>query len=112
MLCREPKPAAIRRRREPERGALHHVLLRHLQTFLMRADERAGPGLPGFVRRELYRYLDCGILASGFARVHCASCGRDELVALGRAATGLEPGVAAQLAAVLGVGVDELTQQG
>ncbi len=28
-------------------------------------DERAGPGLPGFVRRELYRYLDCGILANG-----------------------------------------------
>ena len=56
------------------------MLLRHLQTFILRADERAGPGLPGFVRRELYRYLDCGILASGFARVHCASCGRDELV--------------------------------
>jgi hypothetical protein len=33
------------------------------------------------VRRELYRYLDCGILANGFARVHCAQCGRDELVA-------------------------------
>ena len=81
MFCREPKPTPTRRRREPERGALHPVLLRHLQTFLLRADERGGPGLPGFVRRELYRYLDCGILASGFARVHCASCGRDELVA-------------------------------
>ncbi|MSR63452.1 MAG: hypothetical protein EXS08_13495 [Planctomycetes bacterium] len=33
------------------------------------------------MRRELYRYLDCGILANGFARVHCATCGRDELVA-------------------------------
>ncbi|NOT32246.1 MAG: hypothetical protein HOP15_17510 [Planctomycetes bacterium] len=60
---------------------LHQILLGHLQTFLARADERAGPGLPAFVRRELYRYLDCGILANGFARVHCASCGRDELVA-------------------------------
>jgi hypothetical protein len=60
---------------------LYQVLLRHLQTFLARADERTGPGLPAFVRRELYRYLDCGILANGFARVHCASCGRDELVA-------------------------------
>jgi hypothetical protein len=57
------------------------VLLSHLQTFLARADERAGPGLPRFVRRELYAYLDCGILANGFARVHCSSCGRDELVA-------------------------------
>lgn len=31
-----------------------------------------------------YRYLDRGILANGFARVHCASCGRDELVAVCR----------------------------
>ncbi|NOT30112.1 MAG: IS91 family transposase [Planctomycetes bacterium] len=60
---------------------LHQVLLRHLQTFLARTDERAGSGLPRFVRRELYRYLDCGILANGFARLHCAQCGRDELVA-------------------------------
>jgi hypothetical protein len=81
MPCREPELRRVRRRREPERGALYHVLLAHLQTFLARADERVGPGLPGFVRRELYRYLDCGILANGFARVHCASCGRDELVA-------------------------------
>lgn len=44
-------------------------------TFLARADEREGTGLPGFVRRELYAYLDCGILANGFARVHCSTCG-------------------------------------
>jgi hypothetical protein len=25
---------------------LHQILLRHLQTFLARVDERAGPGLP------------------------------------------------------------------
>jgi hypothetical protein len=56
------------------------VLLRHLQSFLA-SDERGEPGYPGFVRKELYGYLDCGILASGFARVHCTSCGRDELVA-------------------------------
>jgi hypothetical protein len=45
------------------------VLLSHLQTFLARADERAGPGLPRFVRRELYAYLDCGILAGLVALV-------------------------------------------
>jgi hypothetical protein len=81
MDCRRDPALRVRRRREPERGALHQVLLGHLQTFLACVDERAGPGLPAFVRRELYRYLDCGILANGFARVHCAQCGRDELVA-------------------------------
>jgi hypothetical protein len=80
MSCRRLE-AARRVRREPERGALYRVLLAQLQTFLARADEHGGFGLPGFVRRELYAYLDCGILANGFARVHCASCGRDELVA-------------------------------
>ncbi len=70
-----------RRRREPERSVLHRVLCEHLATFLARAEEGSGPGLPRFVRRELRRYLDCGILAFGFARVHCSSCGKDELVA-------------------------------
>lgn len=81
MSCRKLDSGRQRLRREPERGALYRVLLAHLQTFLARADERTGSGLPGFVRRELYRYLDCGILANGFARVHCATCGHDELVA-------------------------------
>ncbi len=81
MDCRRDPAPRVRCRREPERGALHQVLLRHLQTFLARVDERAGPGSPAFVRRELYRYLDCGILANDFARVHCAQCGRNELVA-------------------------------
>ncbi len=39
---------------------------------------RAGPR---FVHCELQCYLDCGILAFGFARVHCSSCGKEEVVA-------------------------------
>jgi hypothetical protein len=37
---------AGRRRREPERGALHQVLREHLTTFLARASGQDGPGLP------------------------------------------------------------------
>ena len=70
-----------RQRREPERSVLYGVLREHLATFLARTEEESGAGLPRFVRRELRRYLDCGILAFGFARVHCSSCGKDELVA-------------------------------
>ena len=62
------------RRREPERGVLHRVLLANLETFIARAHgHRSGRGLPRFVERELYRYLSCGLLAFGFARVHCKS---------------------------------------
>jgi len=69
-------PAHRRTRRQPELGALHRILREHLATFLARAD-----GLPHFVRRELQRFLTCGMLAFGFARVYCAGCKREELVA-------------------------------
>ena len=73
-----------RRRREPEKGALYQVLAQHLETFLERARAAAPEGeagLPWFVERELRAYLRCGILAYGFARVHCSDCGKDALVA-------------------------------
>jgi hypothetical protein len=69
------------RRRRPEQGLLHRILREHLATFLARAEAPDGRGLPRFVRRELMRYLACGVLAFGFARVHCSRCGRDDLVA-------------------------------
>jgi len=36
---------------------------------------------PPFVLRELFAFLTCGILAHGFARVHCSGCGKDAIVA-------------------------------
>ena len=68
-------------RREPESGVLYQVLLEHLETFLARIEEDpAGPSLPGHVERELRSYLTCGLLAGGFCRVHCFTCGTDLLV--------------------------------
>ena len=71
------------RRREPEKTALYRTVLADLNTFLERADERAeeGKGLPKYVREEFRRYLDCGILSKGFARVRCPECTLDTLVA-------------------------------
>ena len=34
-----------------------------------------------FIEQEFRRYLDCGILAKGFARLRCPSCGFERLVA-------------------------------
>ena len=68
----------MRKRREPERTLLHELVRDNLRTFLA---ERDGPDLPRFVREEFERYLACGILSEGFARVHCDTCGHDELVA-------------------------------
>jgi hypothetical protein len=78
-------PVASRyRRREPERTLLHATVRAHWKTFLAEVEEGCGGGgsLPRFVVGEFERYLACGILANGFARVRCAACGDELLVAL------------------------------
>jgi hypothetical protein len=76
----EPRSRRIYRRREPEHSALYGALQSRLETFLAQARVE-GDGLPKFVERELRAFLRCGILAHGFARVHCDGCGHDRLVA-------------------------------
>jgi hypothetical protein len=61
--------------RAPEASILYRTVQAHLERFLAQtAGEEGGPGLPGFVKRELEAFLRCGILAHGFARVRCAGC--------------------------------------
>jgi hypothetical protein len=70
------------RRRRPEESVLYKVVQENLATFLEVAALRSGgKSLPTYVRQEFERYLDCGILANGFARVRCPACGHDEVVA-------------------------------
>ena len=38
-------------------------------------------GLPAYVERELYDYLQCGILAHGFVRLGCDTCKHEMLLA-------------------------------
>ena len=70
------------RRREPEQSILYETVRAHWNTLLAEVAQRTdGGSLPGFVIAEFERYLRCGILAHGFARVHCDACGKDMLVA-------------------------------
>jgi len=71
------------RRRQPESSALYGLVRDHLDAFLehSRQADPNGEGLPGFIEREFRRYLACGQLALGFARVRCPSCGHERLVA-------------------------------
>ena len=70
-------------RRMPETTVLYAIIRDNLETFLDDAGARheSGAGYPRFIEQEFRRYLDCGILAQGFARLGCPSCGFERLVA-------------------------------
>ncbi len=59
------------------------MVRQHLETLLEEARRRSeeGVGYPRFVEHEFRRFLGCGILAHGFARVRCPECSYDRLVA-------------------------------
>jgi hypothetical protein len=57
------------------------VVRERLEPFLATARERSTRGVPLHVERQLRAYLDCGILARGFARLLCPGCGFQRLVA-------------------------------
>jgi hypothetical protein len=67
------------RPRKPEESPLYGVVAGHLETFLARQREH-DRHVPRFVERELRSFLECGILAYGFVRVHCDACGLDRAV--------------------------------
>ncbi|MBF5043284.1 MULTISPECIES: transposase [Myxococcaceae] len=56
---------------------MYAAVRENLATLISEADA-VGRGLPRYVQRDFTRYLDCGQLANGFARVRCEACG-DEL---------------------------------
>src|SRR5438034_11737411 len=67
--------------REPSQTVLYHVIAEHLETFLASlADDPDATGLPAYVQREFYDYLQCGILAHGFLRLGCDTCQKELLL--------------------------------
>jgi hypothetical protein len=69
-------------RRRPETTDFYQVVRKNLETFLAeaRARDPEGRGVPKYVSQALRRFLDCGILQKGFARVRCPSCRAEMLV--------------------------------
>src|SRR6266699_3038185 len=68
--------------RDPSHTELYKVIADHLETFLTSLDaDPDAKGLPAYVQREFYTYLQCGILAHGFLRMGCDTCQKEVLVA-------------------------------
>ena len=95
-------------RRQPEKTQLYRIIADNWEAFLQ---ERAfeGRDVPKFIRQEFEGFLRCGILACGFGRVCCPTCGVDKLVAFSCKGRGFCPSCGArrmaEAAAILG---DEL----
>src|SRR5437016_4868596 len=89
--------------RDPSRTVLYKVIADHLATFL--ASFEADPdatGLPAYVEREFYDYLQCGILAHGFLRLGCDTCHKELLLPFSCKRRGFCPSCAARRMAQTG----------
>jgi hypothetical protein len=80
-------------RRQPESTVLYQLVQTHFPELLQRAAEKTehGFGYPGFIERTFERYLECGLLCAGFARVRCDGCGFERLVAFSCKTRGICP---------------------
>ena len=87
-----PLPGGYRPRR-PQTTTFYRVIADHLETMLQHARDRSahGYGLPRHVEGSFRRFLDCGIVERGFARVVCPSCHYEVLVAFSCKTRGLCP---------------------
>jgi len=74
---------AVYRPRRPAATLLHRTVREHLETYLVVAgqDDDLAANVPFHVQAAFRGYLQCGILAHGFARAYCAACGHDFMIA-------------------------------
>jgi Transposase zinc-binding domain len=68
-------------RHRPEQTALYQLIQQHAATFFMQAQGATGSSLPRYVKDEFEAFLESGILAHGFLRLHCGGCKQDQLSA-------------------------------
>ena len=77
-------PAAVYRPRNPQDSDYYRCVEDYFETFVRIYDEhfsrQYGFWRP-YVEQVIYRYLDCGDLHNGFARVKCKDCGHEYLLA-------------------------------
>lgn len=79
-----PDPSSIYRPRKPQGSQYYQCVEDHFETLEHVYDDRFAKQygfFRSYVKRVIYRYLDCGILHNGFARVRCKDCGHEYLLA-------------------------------
>ncbi len=83
----------VYRPRRPTATPLYPVVQHHLETFLAQTAEAdpLGYGVPTWVEKDFRAYLQCGILAHGFARARCEDCGHERIIPLSCKGRGICP---------------------
>ena len=79
----EAPPVAVYRPRQPRASPLYRLLDEHFQTFATDYDERFAPRWGPWRRvvpEVVEKFLACGILEHGFARVRCGACRHEYLL--------------------------------
>jgi len=84
-------PAQCYQRRRPEVTLWYRTVQTHFETWLALTDGAGDESTPAYIEQAFRRYLDCGILAKGFARAHCDECGHDFLIAFSCKGRGVCP---------------------
>jgi hypothetical protein len=82
-------------RHRPETTLLYQLVRENVATFYAEV-EAGGSAVPRHVRRAFDTYLECGILAHGFARAYCETCHRNLVVAFSCKGRGVCPSCAAR----------------
>jgi len=75
---------AVYQPRKPQDSQYYQCVEDHFETLEQVYDDRFSKQYGFFrpyLRQVIYRYLDCGILHNGFARVKCGDCGHEYLLA-------------------------------
>ncbi|WP_194858673.1 transposase [Myxococcus sp. AB056] len=90
------------RRRQPEGTVLYEAVRESLATLLSETSD-VGRGPSRYVEGDFARYLECGVLVHGFARVRCESCKGELLVAFSCKGRGVCPSCNAKRAQVTAV---------
>lgn len=78
-------------RRRPEKTLWYRTVQTHFETWLALSTGQGDESPPAYIEQAFRRYLDCGILANGFARAHCNECGHNFLIAFSCKGRGVCP---------------------
>jgi len=79
-----PNISSVYRPRNPRESAYYRCVEDHFERFEQAYEElfeRQYGFLRPYVKKVIYRYLDCGDPHNGFARVKCNNCGHEYLLA-------------------------------